>query len=44
MAILFDFNGTMFFDGQFQEISWRKFVGEKIGRNSTVGRGKRKNI
>lgn len=33
MAILFDFNGTMFFDEQFQEISWRKFVGEKIGRN-----------
>ena len=32
MAILFDFNGTMFYDEIFQEISWRKFIEGKINR------------
>lgn len=31
-AVLFDFNGTMFFDEKFQEMSWRQFVDDKIGR------------
>lgn len=34
-AILFDFNGTMFFDEKFQEISWRQFIKNKTGRNAT---------
>ena len=32
-GVLFDFNGTMFFDEQFQEDSWKQFVGEKVGRD-----------
>lgn len=32
-GILFDFNGTMFFDERFQERSWRTFLEEKIGRS-----------
>lgn len=31
-GILFDFNGTMFFDGAFQEASWRAFLEAKTGR------------
>lgn len=31
-AILFDFNGTMFFDEVFQEKAWRFFLESKIGR------------
>ncbi len=31
-AVLFDFNGTMFFDEKFQEKSWRDFIENKIGR------------
>lgn len=37
MAILFDFNGTMFFDEGFQEKSWCTFLEKKIGR---AGEGK----
>lgn len=33
MAVIFDFNGTMFFDEEFQEISWRRFVEQKINRS-----------
>lgn len=35
IGVLFDFNGTMFFDETFQEISWRNFIGGKIGRDIT---------
>ena len=35
MAILFDFNGTMFLDEAFQEKSWRQFLKEKTGRAVT---------
>lgn len=35
MAILFDFNGTMFYDQKFQEIAWRQYLGEKIHRPVT---------
>ena len=31
-GILFDFNGTMFFDEEFQERSWREYLAAKIGR------------
>lgn len=31
-GVIFDFNGTMFFDGEFQEKSWRQFLKTKIGR------------
>lgn len=34
-GVIFDFNGTMFFDEAFQEMSWRKFVSQKIGRAIT---------
>lgn len=34
MAILFDFNGTMFFDEEFQRKSWMTFIEQKI--NSTI--------
>ncbi len=36
MAILFDFNGTMFFDEGFQEKSWCTFLEKKIGKEITV--------
>lgn len=32
VGIIFDFNGTMFFDEKFQEKAWRKFLEIKIGR------------
>lgn len=32
-GILFDFNGTMFFDEKFQETAWRTFIQEKTGRS-----------
>lgn len=35
MAIIFDFNGTMFFDEAFQEQAWRNFIGQKIDRAVT---------
>ncbi len=35
MAIIFDFNGTMFFDEAFQEQAWRSFIGQKINRAVT---------
>ncbi|WP_378954276.1 HAD family hydrolase [Pelosinus sp. sgz500959] len=31
-GIIFDFNGTMFYDGKIQEESWKIFLCEKIGR------------
>ena len=31
-GIIFDFNGTMFFDEKFQDISWRKFLEKRINR------------
>ena len=34
-GILFDFNGTMFFDELFQEESWKQFLMEKTGRTVT---------
>lgn len=34
-GILFDFNGTMFYDGELQEISWRDYLQRKIGREVT---------
>lgn len=34
-AVLFDFNGTMFFDEKFQDRAWREFLEEKIGRKIT---------
>lgn len=34
-GILFDFNGTMFYDGQIQETSWRSYLKSKIGREVT---------
>lgn len=34
-AIIFDFNGTMFFDEKFQEISWKEFMEKKINRAIT---------
>ncbi|HCT90654.1 MAG TPA: HAD family hydrolase [Lachnospiraceae bacterium] len=32
-GIIFDFNGTMFFDEKFQNISWRTFIEQKVGRD-----------
>lgn len=34
-GILFDFNGTMFFDEEFQDQAWRTFLEEKIGLKVT---------
>ncbi len=34
-GIIFDFNGTMFFDERFQELSWRKFIKEKTGKDAS---------
>lgn len=34
-GILFDFNGTMFYDGELQETSWREYLQGKIGRKVT---------
>lgn len=34
-GVLFDFNGTMFYDGELQEASWRAFLKMKIGRDVT---------
>lgn len=34
-GIIFDFNGTMFFDEKFQEKAWRQFLETKIGREVT---------
>lgn len=31
-GVIFDFNGTMFFDEKFQNISWRKYLENKIER------------
>lgn len=31
-GILFDFNGTMFFDETFQRQSWKCFLSERLGR------------
>lgn len=34
-GVIFDFNGTMIYDGKLQEDSWRTFLYEKIGREVT---------
>lgn len=34
-AIIFDFNGTMFFDVEFQEKAWKNYLEGKIGRRVT---------
>ncbi|WP_273327691.1 HAD family hydrolase [Vallitalea guaymasensis] len=34
-GIIFDFNGTMFYDGKIQEESWKTFLYKKIGREIT---------
>lgn len=34
-GVLFDFNGTMFYDGEIQETSWRAYLQGKIGREVT---------
>lgn len=36
-AVLFDFNGTMFFDESFQNLSWRQYIKEKAGRDVSDG-------
>lgn len=35
-GVLFDFNGTMFYDGEIQEKSWREYLKRQIGREVTV--------
>lgn len=32
-GVIFDFNGTMFYDGEIQENSWRTYLQRKIGRS-----------
>ncbi|MCD8013152.1 MAG: HAD family phosphatase [Lachnospiraceae bacterium] len=32
-GVIFDFNGTMFFDEAFQNESWKTFIEQKIGRD-----------
>lgn len=34
-TLIFDFNGTMFFDGQIQKISWKEFLKQKFNREMT---------
>ena len=34
-AVLFDFNGTLFFDGALQENAWRTYLAQLIGRPVT---------
>ena len=34
-AVLFDFNGTLFFDGALQESAWRTYLAQLIGRPVT---------
>lgn len=34
-GIIFDFNGTMFFDSEIQETAWREYLNKKIGRYVT---------
>lgn len=34
-GVIFDFNGTMFYDELFQEESWRSFLKQKTGRDIT---------
>ncbi len=34
-GVIFDFNGTMFYDGEIQETSWRAYLQRKIGRKVT---------
>ena len=34
-AILFDFNGTLFFDGAFQEKAWRTYLSHLVSREVT---------
>lgn len=32
-GVIFDFNGTMFFDEEFQNKAWKIFIEQKIGRD-----------
>lgn len=32
-GVIFDFNGTMFFDEEFQNKAWKTFIEQKIGRD-----------
>ena len=34
-GVIFDFNGTMFFDDAFQTQSWEQFILQKTGRTIT---------
>ena len=34
-AVLFDFNGTLFFDGALQESAWRSYLSQLVGRPVT---------
>ncbi len=34
-AMIFDFNGTMIFDGKIQKSSWKKFIKQKFNRGMT---------
>ncbi len=34
-GVIFDFNGTMFFDEKFQEMSWKDFIRKKTGQDIT---------
>ena len=33
LGVIFDFNGTMFFDEDFQEISWKNYIRKKTGHD-----------
>ena len=33
LGVIFDFNGTMFFDEDFQEISWKNYIRQKTGHD-----------
>lgn len=35
LNVIFDFNGTMFFDEAFQEKAWQQYMTEKLGRRIT---------
>lgn len=34
-AMIFDFNGTMIFDGKIQKNSWKKFIKQEFNRSMT---------
>lgn len=37
MGVIFDFNGTLFFDGEQQERAWRLFAREAFGKEISDG-------